>query len=185
MVMDSKRLLVVSDTHGSVNALKTVLNWAKSRTPPSGTICAAAFLGDGIADLEPAAKASGFFCDWKLVCGNNDYDYGHSTPGAAVFDFADNRFYICHGHRHSLYGGYFTLISAARDSGANVALFGHSHVPLQRDEGNLLLVNPGSVGRPRSRIGASFAVIECAKGEQPKAEFWGIGSHGEIKELKV
>ena len=39
--MDGKKLLVLSDTHGSVSALKTVLNWAKDRVPPNDTISAA------------------------------------------------------------------------------------------------------------------------------------------------
>jgi putative phosphoesterase len=181
--MDGKKLLVFSDTHGGATALKTVFSWAKKYTPPAGTICAAAFLGDGLSDLQQAANATGFFCDWKVVSGNNDFDY--SIPQAAVFDFCENRFFMCHGHRHSLYGGYHTLIAAARNVGANVALFGHSHVPFQKNTDGLLLINPGSVARPRSRIGATFAVIECIEGEQPKPEFWGIGAHGEIRKVKI
>ena len=193
--MDRKKLLVISDTHGSIQSLKAVLDWAKNNSPPAGTICAAAFLGDGIADLRPAAEASEFFCDWKVVGGNNDYGYemmggkssfgAYSPPEAAVFDFADNRFFICHGHRHNLYSGHFTLIAAARGAGANVVLFGHSHVPFQKNADGILLVNPGSIGRPRSRIGSTFAVIECADGEQPKVEFWGIGPRGAIREVKI
>jgi len=181
--MDSRKLLVLSDTHGSVHALKAVLDWAKNRIPPNDTILGAAFLGDGIADVQYVAKATGFFCDWKLVSGNNDF--GHSTPEAAVFDFAGNRFFMCHGHSHSLYGGYHTLVAAAASADANVALFGHSHVPFQKVEGGVLLVNPGSVGRPRSRIGATFAVIKCAEGERPEAEFFGIGAHGGIYNVRL
>ena len=174
---------MLSDTHGGVADLKTVFNWAKEHTPTNGTIYSAVFLGDGISDLQSATNATGFSCDWKLVRGNNDY--GYSVPEAAVFDFAENRFFICHGHRHSLYGGYHTLIAAAHSIRANVALFGHSHVPLQKTVDGILLINPGSVSRPRSRIGATFAVIECTEGEQPKAQFWGIGARGQILEVKV
>jgi len=181
--VDSKKLLVFSDTHGGVTALKAVLNWAKNHTPPKDTICAAAFLGDGISDLQPAANAAGFFCEWKLVGGNNDY--GYSMPEAAVFDFCDHRFFMCHGHRHSLYGGYHTLIAAARNAGADAALFGHTHVPFFKNVDGMLLINPGSVVRPRSRIGASFSVVECAPDQPLKAEFWGIGAKGEIRELKT
>jgi len=183
MVMDSKKLLVLSDTHGSVTSLKAVLNWAKDRTPPNDTICGAVFLGDGLSDLQPAAEATGFFCDWKLVSGNNDE--GYSIPGSIVFNFADSSIFMCHGHRHSLYGGYYTLISSARSSGANIALFGHSHVPFQKITDGVLLVNPGSIGRPRSRIGATFAVIDFVEGEPPKPEFWGIEARTEIRKVKV
>ncbi|MDR0300715.1 MAG: YfcE family phosphodiesterase [Treponema sp.] len=181
--MSGKKLLAFSDTHGNIPALKAVMNWAKDRLPPNDTICCAAFMGDGISDLRPAADATGFYCDWNLVSGNNDYRA--SVPEAAVFDFCENRFFICHGHRHSLYGGYHSLTAAARNSQANVVLYGHTHVPSYNNIDGLLVINPGSVGRPRSRIGASFAVIECAPNEPLSVQFWGIGDRGQIRKLKI
>ncbi|MDR0504161.1 MAG: YfcE family phosphodiesterase [Treponema sp.] len=181
--MNGKKILVLSDSHGKVSALKTVFSWARDRIPPKDTICGAAFCGDGIADLSPAADAAGFFCDWQYVSGNNDFDY--STPQAVIFEFCEHRFYMCHGHRHSLYGGYHALISSARNSDAGVALFGHSHVPFCETMDGITLVNPGSIGRPRSRIGATFAVIECAEGEPVKTEFFRIGEKSQIISVKI
>ena len=181
--MSGKKLLVFSDTHGSVTALKAVFNWAKDHIPPNDTICAAACLGDGLADLRKAADAAGFYSDWKIVCGNNDY--GIHAPETVVFDFADHRFFMCHGHRQSLYGGYHALIAAAKNTGADAALFGHSHVPLFKSMEGISLINPGSVGRPRSRIGSTFAVIECIEGEPLKAEFFGIDNKMAIKKVNV
>ena len=178
-----EKLLVLSDTHGNIAALRDVLNWAQARLPPNDTISAAVFLGDGIYDLRRAADAAGFFCEWKLVRGNNDF--GGSAPETAVLDFCGHRFFLCNGHRYSVYSGYHTLIAAARNMDANAALFGHTHVPYYKKEGNLLLVNPGSIGMPRSRIGASFAVIECSPGKPIEAEFWGIELQGKIHRLEV
>ena len=172
-----------SDTHGCIAPLKSVMNWAKERIPPRDTICCAAFLGDGISDLRRAADETGFYSEWKLIRGNNDYNV--SVPDSAVFDFAENRFYMCHGHRHNLYSGYHSLLSSARSSKADVVLFGHTHTPFLKKTGGIFLVNPGSVGRPRSKHGASFAVIECVLGKQPKVEFWGISSHGEVFQINV
>lgn len=183
MVMDSKKLLVLSDTHGCISALGAALNWAKNRMPPNDSICGAVFLGDGISDLRPAVDKTGFYSDWKYVCGNNDYE--HSIPSSMVFDFADHRFFICHGHRHSIYSGYYALINSARSNDANIVLFGHTHIPFNKTMNGVLLINPGSVGRPRSRIGATFAVIECISGEMPKVEFMGIGAKGEILEVTL
>jgi len=181
--MDGKKLLVFSDTHGSIAPLTAVLNWAKDRLPPDDTISGVAFLGDGIFDLSRAAESSGFYCDWKAVCGNNDYR--STVPEEVVFDFCDYRFFMCHGHHHSLYGGFQSLIGAARSTQANVILYGHTHIPSCKNIDGFLLVNPGSVGRPRSRVGASFAVIECLPGEPLTVQFWGIGDKGKIKELKI
>jgi putative phosphoesterase len=182
--MESKKLLIISDTHGNFSVLRTALEWAKDHLPPNDSICCAAFCGDGISDLRPAAAAAGFYSDWKYVRGNNDYS-ANSVSENVVFDFADHRFYLCHGHRHSLYAGYFSLVNAAQSNGADIVLFGHTHVPFCKTEDGILLVNPGSAGRPRSKIGSTFAVIEFMSGETPNVKFWGINSGSEIREVKL
>jgi len=181
---DNKKLLVFSDSHGNSRALKAVFNWAKDHIPPNDTIHAAAFLGDGISDLQYAADETGFYTDWKLVIGNNDY--GIIIPESLTFDFAEHNFLICHGHRYNLYNGYNSLIAATRNAGADVALFGHSHVPFYKVVNGITLINPGSVGRPRgSKIGASFAVIECPLDKPLIVKFFEIGIQGKIKEVKI
>ena len=181
--MDGKKLLVFSDSHGERTVLKAVFNWAKELLPPNGKICAAACCGDSLSDISKCAEASGFYSDWKLVCGNNDY--GVHAPEAAVFDFADHKFFLCHGHRHGSYHGYHTLLAAANNNEADIALFGHSHVPFYKVIDGVTLINPGSIGRPRSRIGATFAVIECPEGQPVIVEFFGIGNEYKIKKVKI
>ncbi|MCL2441714.1 MAG: YfcE family phosphodiesterase [Treponema sp.] len=181
--MGSKKLLVFSDTHGSVVYLKAVFRWANDRIPPNDTICITACLGDGLRDLNKAANETGFYSDWKLVCGNNDY--GIQAPEAALVEIYDNRFFMCHGHRYGLYGGYHTLLAAAKNSDAHVVLFGHSHIPIHKKISGISLINPGSVGRPRSRAGSTFAVIECIEGESINVEFYEISDKETIRKIEI
>ena len=181
--MESKKILVFSDTHGSVGALKLVFNWANDRLPPQDTICAAAFLGDGIADIQSAADATGFYSNWKIIAGNNDFEY--STPSSGVFDFEDHCFFMCHGHKHGIYQGDYGLINGGKTAKADAVLFGHAHVPYYKKADGILLINPGSLGRPRGREGSTFAVIECIPGEPLKTEFFSIKDRGEIKPIKI
>jgi len=181
--MDNKKLLVLSDSHGNIAALKAVFKWANAHIPPNDTICATAFLGDGISDLNYAYDETGFYSDWKLVKGNNDY--GITMQETLTFDFEERHFFMCHGHRYNLYGGYDTLIKNARSAGADVALYGHSHIPYYKIVNGITLVNPGSVGRPRSKIGATFAVIECPQDKPLCVKFYEIGIQGKICEVKI
>ncbi|MCL2801761.1 MAG: metallophosphoesterase [Treponema sp.] len=181
--MSGKKLLVFSDSHGSISVLKAIFKWANERIPPNGNICAAVCLGDGLSDIQIAAKETGFYSDWKIVLGNNDY--GISAPEAAVFELAEHRFFICHGHRYNLYGGYNTLLAAAKHNDADAVLFGHSHVPLFKNINGTALINPGSAGRPRSRTGSSFAVIECIEDKPLLVEFFGIYNNGSIRKIKI
>ena len=188
--MAGKSILVISDTHGDIFTLEAVLKWAKiyaasmaaghaEGLKPVNSIETVVFLGDGLQDLNRAPSAV-CFREWVKVRGNNDY--APSVPETAVFESCGHRFFLCHGHRQNLYHGYNSLITAARNAEAKAALFGHIHVPvLYKTADNLLLINPGSVGRPRNEYGATFAVINCIPEKPLGVEFWRVDPRGEIK----
>ena len=167
--MNSQKLLALSDIHGAIPALTEVLKWAKDCA-----VGAAVFLGDGVEEMSAAAAAAGFSSAVKMVRGNCDRAVSASIPEAALLDFAGHRFFLCHGHRYFPSGSLSALVAAARNNEADAALFGHTHVPFCETVDGLLLINPGSVGRPRSNAGATFAVIECLPETALKTSFWNI-----------
>jgi len=168
--MNSNKILVLSDTHGDIPALIGVLKWAKSQP-----FDAAVFLGDGVQDMSLAMAATGFSTPVKMVRGNSDHALSIKLPETALLDFAGHIFFLCHGHHYSLHGDFDTLIAAGRNNKADAALFGHTHIPFHKTINGFLLVNPGSIGRPRGKTGATFAVIECLPDTQLAASFWVIG----------
>jgi putative phosphoesterase len=54
---------------------------------------------------------------------------------------------------------------AARFPDARVVVFGHSHVPFLEDDGDLLLLNPGSPTDRRRQPRHSFALLRTEDGE--------------------
>ena len=172
------KVLVLSDTHGCLARLEAVLEWAKELSPGL-----AVFLGDGIDDVERAATITGFSCNWQKVRGNNDFDF--SCPATSVFDFSGHGFFICHGQNYKLYDGLDTLAVIAKNNNASVALFGHTHVPHAERRNETLLLNPGSIGNPRSNAGATFAVIDCSPGIVPKPEFFRIYGGNNIRAVSA
>jgi putative phosphoesterase len=178
-------VLVISDSHGNVPALAAALGWvcsgARDRVPAAFT--AAVFLGDGAPDLAPASGEAGFTLPWYRVRGNGDLDF--SIPETLVPEIpgTDRRLFLAHGNRHGLERGYDTVAAAARAAGAEAALFGHTHVPVRGTRGGILLLNPGSIGRPRSRSGPSFAVLNCPPSGPLGVRFFGLSAGGRILEL--
>ena len=73
---------------------------------------------------------------------------------------------ICMGYQVS------ELAWWARKLEADIVVFGHTHVPLVKWFGDVLLVNPGSPVLPRSEMGATFAVLTVKEGERPEAELY-------------
>ena len=72
------------------------------------------------------------------------------------------RLYMTHGHRHHVKMDTGRLLGAARDAGAQAALYGHTHVPnCYQDTDGLWVLNPGSCGY----FGGSAGVIEIQDGK--------------------
>lgn len=147
-------LLVISDTHGDVAALSTIFSWARRRG-----LGALAFLGDGIPDLELASEATGFHPAVTAVRGNGDVSSTANFHG--VLDFAERRFFLCHGHTFGVQDSYGPLLQVAKMAGATAALHGHTHLPFWDDVSGLLVLNPGSPSRPRGGAPRTFATIGC------------------------
>jgi putative phosphoesterase len=160
-------LLVMSDSHGNLASLRAVLSWGKKHQ-----IDAAVFLGDGAYEVSQVAHETAFTGTLSMVRGNGDALY--HIPLTNTVEFAGYTFLITHGHQSRVSEGLDGLVAAAHSLGADAALYGHTHVPFWEEIDGLLVLNPGSVGSPRSNKGASFAVIECPPDEWFKIQYWGI-----------
>ena len=66
------------------------------------------------------------------------------------------------------------LVKAAKEAGADLAVYGHSHVA-QHVPGEVTVLNPGSVARPRDEARPSFMLVELAEGEAAKVEIIRMG----------
>jgi len=159
MISGSYSILVLSDSHGDIQALTTVLEWAQDKA-----FTGAVFLGDGAEDLTFASAIAGFTLSWSTVRGNVDTNF--NIPGTLVLEIPKNsrtprKIFLSHGNIYRVEEDCRALAAAARANGAEAALFGHTHIPCCAMLEGIFLLNPGSIGRPRSKLGPTFAVLEC------------------------
>ncbi|MDR0600114.1 MAG: metallophosphoesterase family protein [Treponema sp.] len=181
--MDAAAILVISDSHGNLPALTAALRWAArqdgaAQRPWRGPLTGGVFLGDGAADLERAAAEAGLSLPWYAVRGNGDYDL--SLPAVRTVEIAGRGLFLTHGNHYGVEDGLEALAAAAKATGAEAALFGHTHIPRRVPaEGETpFLLNPGSIGRPRSAAGHTFAILELRPGAPPGAEFYRLVKRG-------
>ena len=132
------KLLVLSDSHGGRAAIERVL------MKESKNIDALIFLGDGLRDLELALTLYPKLRAYS-VAGNCDYGAREPSDGLAAFDGVV--IFYTHGHMYGVKYDLDTLADAASARGAEVALFGHTHIPHAEARSGVFLFNPGSCGR--------------------------------------
>lgn len=145
------RVLVISDTHGDISGVHKILN----EDPDFDMII---HLGDYLRDAE---KIEIEYPDIKIeyVYGNCDFMIS-DTPSEKLIEILGKRILFTHGHKYSVKYGPDKLIARARDAGADILLYGHTHVSSLMEGNGFVLLNPGSISSSRDSFGESYAVLE-------------------------
>lgn len=146
-------VLVVSDSHGILNNLTRILE----RESRCKTVF---FLGDGSRDIENCKNR---YPDRSFICvkGNNDWGSEDETEAYKYID--GNTVIAVHGHLFGVRYGLSELSRKAESVRANVAFYGHTHIPDVQFAGGICLVNPGAVCEGR------YAVVSLGEdGPVPK-----------------
>jgi len=127
------RIVVCSDSHGRRDRLLRALD----QQPKADVFV---FLGDGAADAGFLLHADK---EAYLVRGNCD---GLSDlPLWQEFTCGGKKILCTHGHYAYVKYGLDDLLRAARDHGADLALYGHTHIPRVDYLDGIYLFNPGSI----------------------------------------
>ncbi len=132
------RVLVVSDTHGNHKNLAQVLELER----PYDMVI---HLGDIEGGEEELKAAAG--CPVAAVRGNNDYF--SDLPQEMEIEVAGKKLLITHGHYYYVVAGVEHLLKEALGRGVDIVMYGHTHRPLLRREGGIVIANPGSLAYPR------------------------------------
>lgn len=154
------RVGLFSDSHRDTEALDVLLD-------KMGYIDAACFMGDvslDAAHLELRLAAMPNKPPLYAVRGNNDRS--SILPDDLLVDFGGKIAYMTHGH---LCASLLSLAYRAKEKGADIVLFGHTHAPLCEEVSGVLMINPGSAGN-YCRGGAACAKVLVIDGDRMRVE---------------
>jgi hypothetical protein len=130
------RILVLSDSHRRVGNLFEIIEKHMDSTDLF------LFLGDIDDDFDevlllyPNIK-------YQRVVGNNDWSSPHSLEGEVIVN--GKKIFFCHGHKYHVKFGYGEIIKHCKNIGADICLFGHTHVQYKDYDDGLYIMNPGAV----------------------------------------
>lgn len=127
------KILVFSDSHGSVDPMVSVIN----KEHPDQIL----HLGDHLRDADALWER---FSEISIVSVAGNCDGLSLSSNTLIREFAGIRFLLTHGHDYGVKTGFLRLTYAAMEAECDAALFGHTHIPFYEKREGVVLFNPGS-----------------------------------------
>lgn len=142
------RIAVMSDTHRHSYAIKQV-----SKLIQDADI--AIHLGDNVEDVEILKQSY----KGKILNVRGNCDFTGLAPIERLEEIEGKKIYMTHGHKYNVKYDLLKLKYRAKEVGADIVLFGHTHESLELYEDGIWFVNPGSAALPRDSY-QSIAILE-------------------------
>ncbi|MCY6355802.1 metallophosphoesterase [Clostridium sp. ZS2-4] len=139
---------VVSDTHRD----KSVFQKVAEVLQDTDLII---HLGDNVQDVEGIKE----YYKKKIINVRGNCDFGKKEPLELLEEVEGVKIFITHGHNYDVKYNILKLKYRAEELGADIALFGHTHVSVIEYEEGIWFMNPGSASLPRDAY-SSVAIIE-------------------------
>ncbi len=155
------KILVFSDSHNNMSLAKKALETHMSSTD------LIIHLGDCVSDTALFNKLCPHIANINII-GNCDYfSGGYNASVDITFNLgkSDLRAFACHGHSYAVDKGTDILYSKARLERASIAFFGHTHIANISEKNGIILINPGSISRPRGTEPASYGIVNIVDRE--------------------
>lgn len=146
------KAVIVSDTHGRFGCMEQVIEQEK----PFDVFLHAGDIQGGVSGIEDWAGVPVY-----VVKGN--CDLSGDLPEELIVPFGSHRIFLTHGHRHAVRIGIEQLAMEAKHRGADIAVYGHTHVSLADERYGVNVLNPGSLTEPRGGLyRPTYIVLETA-----------------------
>ena len=144
------RIAVFSDTHGNTGGMLRAVAVEK----PDAVI----HLGDCERDLRPLREA---YPNQAICSVSGNCDYHASEPDTEFFTFENVTILATHGHRYGVKMSLDPMLNAAYFGGAKLVLFGHTHIPYNKDALGIRILNPGTAGMG---MRCTYGMVQLEKG---------------------
>lgn len=143
------KILVASDTHGDFNSLSRAV-----KAQPDAEVIV--HCGDGDEQVQLLKET---IKDKMIVGVRGNCDWNSFLPSKETLKICGKKIFITHGHLYNAKMGLYKVVCAAREEGADILLYGHTHIAMNTYEDGLYVMNPGSC----SGYMASYGILEITE----------------------
>jgi uncharacterized protein len=144
------KIAVISDTHRHIYSLNQVTKLIHDTDM-------AIHLGDNVEDVDIIkSNYKGTIINVRGNC-----DFSSFIPVERMEEVENKKIFITHGHRYDVKHSLLKLKYRAKELGADIVLFGHTHISAEIYEDGIWFINPGSAALPKDSY-QSIAIIEIS-----------------------
>lgn len=143
------KILVVSDTHGDFHSLLKAV-----KAQPDAEVIV--HCGDGDEQVQLLKDT---YKDKMIVGVRGNCDWNSFLPSKETLSILGKKIFITHGHLYNAKVGLYQIMCAAREEGADILLYGHTHIAMNAYEDGLYMMNPGSC----HGYMASYGILEITE----------------------
>ncbi len=144
---------VISDTHRYIWVIENAMKKLEG-------VDILIHLGDNVQDIKEIRK----YYNGEIINVKGNCDFAVDVPSEKVEVIAGKKVFITHGHRYDVKYDLSRIRYKALEVGADIVLFGHTHVSQIAYEDGIWFVNPGSPAVPRDGF-SSVAIIKVENGK--------------------
>ena len=155
LVMSTVHVGLVSDSHGRFECLSRMADDAPD-------VAAWIHCGDYCDDGEDLAIYTGV--PVYAVLGNNDYMTHTHDPECRCVTVGGVRIVAIHGCQWYGERRWQKLVELGCQNQADLVVFGHTHRRFAKMDGEMWVVNPGSIGLPRDGREGTYAIVSIDDG---------------------
>jgi len=130
------KVLVISDTHFNYETMLKIINTEKD-------IELIIHAGDMLDDIK-SLKSEFPQYSYEYVLGNNDFTL--TVPTERIFEVENTKILLTHGHKFGVKRDLNNLYYKAQEVGANICIYGHTHIRHLESYDGIHILNPGYGG---------------------------------------
>ena len=123
------KLILVSDSHGNKAGIDRIFNTLQFDY--------LFFMGDGLGDIGDYSYLENVY----MVCGNCDF-FSKEVVEREI-EISGYKIFMTHGHKYGVKMGLSKLIEKAKEIGANIVFYGHTHIQKVEKIDGIYFINPG------------------------------------------
>jgi putative phosphoesterase len=146
------KVVVFSDAHGNKQAIKRIIEFNPD--------------ADYVISLGDSECRHSFLLDLDIIAIKGNYPRDGGDSYESILEIEGKRLFLTHGHKFGVGNDLEKLLNKGKSIGADVLLYGHTHVPKLNVIEKIIFLNPGSISSPRCKTPPSYLILNIEKGKE-------------------